>query len=256
MKLLQFGAALQAVPGLNHAVTTREGGISAGEYGSLNLAFHVDDAIGDVQQNRRLLAAALGYDADRLIAAQQVHGTNAQIVTVNDSGSGAFDWDGAIADCDALIVAQADVPVLIQVADCAPILLVDPANHTLAVIHAGWRGAVGKIASKTLHKMQREFGTQPQDVLAGIGPCLCVQCLEVGDEVAAQAPAESVVAGYDKPHLDLAAIIRQDLVENKVPQEQIETMPVCPRCENGMLFSHRGQNGKAGRFGLVAWWGK
>jgi YfiH family protein len=254
MKLLQFGGALQAVPGLRHAITTREDGVSSGEYGSLNLAFHVDDALSDVQQNRRLLADALDYDANHLIAAQQVHGTNAQIVTANDSGSGAFDWDGAIADCDALIVAQTNVPVLIQVADCAPILLVDPVNRALAVIHAGWRGAVGKITSHTLQKMQQEFGTKPQIVLAGIGPCLCPACFEVGGEVAIQAPPESVISGYSKPHLDLAAIISYDLAGVGVLPGQIETMSICPQCENDLLFSHRGQNGKAGRFGLVAWW--
>ncbi len=256
MKLLQFGAALQSISGLSHAITTREGGVSSGEYSSLNLAFHVGDEQGDVKQNRRLLADALGYEVDGLIAAQQVHGTQATIVTAQERGRGAFDWDSALPDCDALIVGESGVPVFIQVADCAPILLVDPRHRVLAVVHAGWRGAVGKITSTTLQKMQLEFGTKPQDVLCGIGPCLCPACFEVGEEVVAQAPVECVVMGYAKPHLDLAAIIRHDLVENEVPHEQIETMPLCPRCENEMLFSHRGQSGKAGRFGLVTWWDK
>lgn len=254
MKVLQFGTAFQAVPGLKHAITTREGGASSGEYSSLNLAFHVGDDQADVQQNRRLLANTLGYEAADLVAAQQVHKTNANIVTRQQCGQGAFDWDSALPDCDALIVGETFVPVFIQVADCAPILLADPQNHVLAVIHAGWRGAVGKIASQTLQKMQQEFGTRPQDVLCGVGPCLCPDCFEVGEEVAAQAPRESVVGGHAKPHLDLAAIVRHDLIESKVPQEQIEIIAVCPCCESEMYFSHRGQNGKAGRFGLVAWW--
>lgn len=254
MKFLQFGAAFQAIPGLSHSITTREGGVSSGEYSSLNLAFHVGDEQGDVQQNRRILADALGYDAAALIAAQQVHGTTATVVTAGQRGRGAFDWDNALPDCDALIVGETGVPVLIQVADCAPILLVDPRHRVLAVVHAGWRGAVGKIASQTLELMQREFGTQGEDVWGGIGPSLCPACFEVGEEVAAQAPPGCVVAGYEKPHLDLPAIVRHDLIDHGVRPDSIETMPHCPRCANDMLFSHRGQNGKAGRFGLVAWW--
>lgn len=254
MKFLQFGAAFQSIPGLNHFITTREGGVSSGAYSGLNLAFHVADEQGDVQQNRRLLAEALGYNAGGLIAAQQVHGTNAAIITAQQRGRGAFDWDSALPDCDALIVGETGVPVLIQVADCAPILLVDPRRRVLAVVHAGWRGAVGRIASQTLRKMQQEFGAVADDVLCGIGPCLCPACFEVGEEVATQAPASCVVEGYEKPHLDLAAVIRHDLMENGVPQGQIEIMSSCPQCENQTLFSHRGQKGKAGRFGLVAWW--
>ena len=254
MNFLYFENLSAAVPQLRHAVTTREGGVSPADYSSLNLAFHVGDDDGLVRENRRLLAGTLGYDASRLAAAQQVHGTNASIVTAQDGGRGAFDWDSALPDCDALIVGETGVPVLIQVADCAPVLLVDPRCRVLAVVHAGWRGAVGRIASQALQKMQQEFGPGPQDVLCGIGPCLCPACFEVGHEVAMQAPASCVVEGYEKPHLDLAAILRHDLMENGVPQRQIEIMASCPQCKNQTLFSHRGQKGKAGRFGLVAWW--
>jgi YfiH family protein len=253
MQFLKF-SLLQNIPGLQNSITTRDGGVSQGEYSSLNLAYHVGDDVQAVNTNRRLLANELGYDARQLVAAQQVHGAHAEVVTQEYSGCGALDWDSAIPDCDALIVAEPNIPVLIQVADCAPILLVEPEQKVLAVVHAGWRGAVAGICSKTLSKMQSALGCDPQKVLCGIGPSLCAQCFEVGEEVAAQSPESAVVGGYEKPHLDLRAIIRSDLESAGVLSENIEVMNDCPRCNVQTFFSHRRQKGKAGRFGLVAWW--
>jgi YfiH family protein len=253
--LLSF-SFLQDVPSLNHAVTTRDGGVSRAEYSSLNLAFHVGGDEKCVRRNRTLLAEALGYEARTLVAAQQVHGAQAHVVSTQDAGRGALDWDSALPETDALIVAEPRVPVLILVADCAPILLVDPTRRVLAAVHAGWRGAVAGIASQTLQTMTRAFGTNAKDVLAGIGPCLCMNCLEVGEEVAAQVASTHAArrAEWEKPHLDLRAMIREDLAASGVLASRIEVMDRCPRCENQTFFSHRGQSGKAGRFGLVAWW--
>jgi YfiH family protein len=253
MKFLHFDS-MRNISGLRHAVTTREGGVSSREYSRLNLGFHVGDDENCVRQNRALVAEALGYDGSTLVAAQQTHGTKSHIVSREDSGRGAMDLASAIPDCDALIVAEENMPVLIQVADCAPILIADETRHVLAVVHAGWRGAVGKIASQTIAKMQSGFGTRAQNLSVGIGPCLCVQCLEVGEEVAEQAPENCVLRGREKPHLDLRAIIAGDCVAAGVLPARIEAMPNCPRCENETFFSHRAQGGSAGRFGLVAWW--
>lgn len=249
-------ASLTDIPNLQHAIATRESGVSRGEYSSLNLAFHVGDNPNCAVENRKRLGAALGFDASTLVAAQQVHGTNSFIATREYSGRGALDWESAIPDCDALIVQEKQIPVLIQVADCAPVLIVDPVQKVLAVVHAGWRGAFGKIASQTLAKMQRELGSRRENLRVGIGPCLCVSCLEIGEEVASQVSSTHVARRDDwpKPHLDLRGLIENDLTACGVLASRIETMNQCPRCENQIYFSHRGQNGKAGRFGLVAWW--
>lgn len=245
---------MQNISGLRHAVTTRDGGVSSGEYSQLNLGFHVGDDENCVRQNRALLADALRYTGSTPVAAQQTHGTNSHIVLRQDSGRGAMDLKSAIPDCDALIVSEKNIPVLIQVADCAPILIVDQTRKILAAVHAGWRGAVGKIASQTIEKMQSEFGTRVEDLQISIGPCLCADCLEVGEEVAQQAPESCVLRGREKSHLDLRGIIANDCAALGVLPKQIEAMPNCPRCENETFFSHRAQNGIAGRFGLVAWW--
>jgi YfiH family protein len=254
MQFLHFDS-LQNIPGLSHAITTR-GGVG-GPYDSLNLAYHVGDDPARVTENRKRVANELGYDAASLVAAQQVHGANAQLV--RETGQGAFGWKTAIPECDALIAEDADLPVLIQVADCAPVLIVDPSNHVLATIHAGWRGAVAGIVSETVLTMRAHRSFDATQLRAGIGPCLCIDCFEIGPEVveaAQQIEVEVVVqrSDWNKPHLDLRLLIQRDLENIGVPRENIETMPHCPRCQNDLLFSHRGQNGKAGRFGLIAWW--
>lgn len=255
MEFLRFDS-FQNIPDLRHALTTRTGGVSSGEYSSLNLAFHVGDDEKAVRKNSKDLAAALGYDASTLVAAQQVHGANSFVVTRQDCGRGALDLESAIPQCDALITCEKNLPLLIQVADCAPILMVDPIEKTLAVVHAGWRGAAAGVASKTLGNMAREFGTSASEILVGIGPCLCTACFEIGEEVAAEVSSSCVVrkAHWEKPHLDLRALIHTDLRSAGVLAAHIEAMNRCPRCQNEIFFSHRAQNGKAGRFGLVAWW--
>jgi len=253
MEFLQFDS-LKNIAGLKHAITKRNGGVSQAEYSALNLAFHVGDNSADVVENRRLLASALEYDASTLVASQQVHGAHSQIVSAEYSGRGAFDWDSAVSETDALITNEKQIPLLILVADCAPILIVDVARGVLAIVHAGWRGAVAKIASQTIAKMSADFGTKAEDIQAGIGPCLCADCFEIGEEVAREVSSAHIIEGFEKPHLDLRGLIQNDLMSAGVLQSQIEIMNRCPRCENELLFSHRGQNGKAGRFGLVAWW--
>ncbi|PQV65121.1 hypothetical protein B1R32_102128 [Abditibacterium utsteinense] len=255
MQLLQF-QSLKEIPNLHHAVTTRDGGISSGEYASLNLAFHVGDEPEKVRENRRILSRELGFEIENLVAAQQVHGDGVRIVSTKNQGSGARDFQSAIPNTDALITDKKNLPLLILVADCAPILLVDPKNQVLAVVHAGWRGALAKIASKTVLKMHSNFGSAPEDILAGIGPCLSTENLEIGFEVAAQieaVDANAIVSGFEKPHLDLRGLIERDLQSAGIIPQKMETMLFCTK-DDARFFSHRGQNGVTGRFGIVAWW--
>ncbi len=253
--LLQF-PSLASISGLKHALTTRAGGVSNGEFASLNLGFHVGDDLEKVRENRRILARELGFEPQNLVAAQQVHGDAICTVAARDAGRGALDWNSAIEGTDALVTAEGNLPLLILVADCAPILLVDPEKRVLAVVHAGWRGALAGIAGKTVARMQREFDCNAANILAGVGPCLGVENLEIGTEVAAQiesVDAAAIIGGFEKPHLDLRGMIARDLTGAGVLETHIEAMPFCP-VEDARFYSHRGQKGAAGRFGIVAWW--
>ena len=248
--------SLSSITRLRHVISTRSGSVTQGPYAALNLGYHVGDDPALVTRNRELLAQAAGYSAAGLVAAQQVHGNAVRVVGHTERGCGALDWGSALPAIDALVTGETGLPIAILVADCAPVLLVDPVHRAVAVVHAGWRGAVAGVAGAALRAMSERFATQPSAVLGGIGPCLCTGCLEVGEEVAelsAACPA-AVVRGAAKPHLDLRRLIRHDLEICGVSPDHIEIMPECPRCMVDTFFSHRGQGGVAGRFGLVAWW--
>lgn len=255
MRIDQF-SFFSNIPHFHHVISTRHGGVSKSVFTSLNLAFHVGDNDASVQKNRRLLAKAADFAIENLVAAQQVHGDQVYVVQKEDAGRGAFDLQTAVPDVDALITAEEDFPLLIQVADCAPVLLADAQSRVLGTAHAGWRGALAGISGKTMGKM-RELNADPKSTFAGIGPCLCMRCMEVGEEVADLAMPHyptAVQAYQKKPHLDLRAIIRQDLMEAGLKADHIETMHECPRCNTQKYFSHRGEGGHTGRFGLIAWW--
>ena len=250
MNLLQF-SIFRDLSNFRHAISTRDGGFSSGDYSSLNLAFHVGDDAAIVRRNRRALAHEMNYDAANLVAAQQVHGANCAIVTASEVGRGALDFKSAISATDALATAQIGVPLLILGADCAPILLFDSDARVLAVVHAGWRGALAGVCSGAVKAMET-LGAQRSNIRAGVGPCLCARNLEVGREVADLfADKNALEARGEKYRLDLRALIANDLKNAGV--DQIEISEICPRDENEAFFSHRGQNGRAGRFGIVAW---
>lgn len=257
LRLVQF-SIFSSVSGFHHALSTRQSGVSSNEFDSLNLGFHVGDELELVRENRRLWAEKVGFDSARLVAAQQTHGVNFYVVSREDIGRGALDFEMAIPDCDALLTRETNVPILILVADCAPVLLVDPIQKACAVVHAGWRGALEGVAGKAVRAMNSEFGSKPRDILAAIGSCLSVDNLEVGEEVALRVEAVNTRAiireNYEKPHLDLRALVFEDLFQSGVEANRIEVSPLCPKERSDLFFSHRGQNGRAGRFGLVAWW--
>ncbi|HEY3380061.1 MAG TPA: peptidoglycan editing factor PgeF [Armatimonadota bacterium] len=246
------------IPGLRHLISTREGGVSDGAFASLNLGYHVHDDPERVTENRRRLGRAAGYDPTTLVAAQQVHGTALAWVGTADRGRGAFGLDDAVPDTDGLLVSEPGVPVAMQVADCAPVLIVDPVRRVLAAVHAGWRGALAGIASAAVREMTDRAHSDPAHLLIGIGPTLCPACLEVGADVAeavedAFGPAV-LQRGGEKPHLDIRAMIAADLACVGIDGRQIIVHRACPRCHTARYFSHRGQQGQAGRFALIAWW--
>ena len=257
--MMQF-STLRDIPHLHHAITQRHNGVSTAPFASLNLGLHVGDDENAVRENREIVARNLNYAAQDCVFAQQTHGTNEHLVTPADRGRGAHDFADALPDCDAMLVSVPNVPAMILVADCAPLLLVDARLQVLALVHAGWRGASAGIARETIAKMRAEFGCEAADIRVGIGPCLCVECLEIGAEVAVQVLAEGaastciVRAGDQKPHLDLRQLLIDDLARVQVLAGQIEALDICPRCANDDYFSYRGGGGATGRFGLVAWW--
>jgi purine-nucleoside/S-methyl-5'-thioadenosine phosphorylase / adenosine deaminase len=168
--------------GVDAAVTARDGGVSPGPYATLNLSLTVGDDPALVLENRRRVAAALGAAPGDFVFARQVHGAGVRIVGPADRGSGAFTVDDAIADTDALVTTSPAVVLAILTADCVPIVLHDPVAGVLACVHAGWRGTVARVAAAAVAAMT-SLGSDPSDILAGLGPAADPARYQVGPDV-------------------------------------------------------------------------
>jgi len=177
---------LQVAPltraGLRHGFFTREGGVSAGLFASLNCSLGSGDDVGQVAENRRRALAALGLEPDRLVTGYQVHGDAVALVE--------RPWRHEDRPrADGLVTRARGIALGILTADCAPVLLADPDIPVIAAAHAGWRGAVGGVLEATLAAMERE-GAERARIRAGVGPCIGGASYEVGPEFPAPFLAE------------------------------------------------------------------
>jgi YfiH family protein len=239
--------------GLVHAVFTRLGGVSEGSFSSLNVGNSVGDDKAAVAENHARIYDRLGLSPDCVASPRQVHGNHVARVKAGDGGR-------LFANTDGLVTGTPGVGLLLRFADCQPILLYDPVHHALGLIHAGWRGVAQGIARRAVEAMREAFDSQPQDLIAGLGPAIGPCCYTVGHKVAAAMGyalpdwgQAMVLDGEDRWRLDLSAANSQQLAAEGV--QQIESAGLCTACNLEEFFSHRGQAGRAGRFAVVAYLG-
>ena len=248
-------AALDATGAVDALVTTRAGGTSRGDHESLNLGLHVDDDPVAVVENRRRAAAALGTDLDHLVVAQQCHGDRVVVVDTTDAGRGATTTTDAVADTDALVTTATDITIAVLVADCVPIVLVDPAAGVVGCAHAGWRGTAAGIAARTVATMA-ELGARADRLVVGIGPAVDPATYVVGPEVAAAiggvvGDRRGEVLDHTGPRqwrCDLVAANTIVLGDAGVDVGKVHAMPLTTA--DPRLFSHR--RGDRGRFAVLA----
>ena len=243
---------------VKHGFSTRRGGVSAAPFASLNLGLHTGDAVTDVQENRRRYCAAFGLDAAKAVTAEQIHGDSIVVVTARECGRGALLYETAIPQTDALITNIPDLPLLMFYADCVPVYFLDPEHKAIGMAHAGWKGTVAQIASKTLKLLTKQFGTRPQDCLVAVGPSIGPCCYEIDQFVhdkihAAFTQPEELLqkTSTGKWKLDLWAANRQQLEGIGVPAQNIVVAGVCTSCNTHMYFSYRAEHGKTGRMGAL-----
>ena len=251
---------LAAVPGLVQAVSGRWGGGSVPPFATLNLSTAVQDRPEAVLANRRRLASALGLQAERLIRPRQVHGDACLVVGAADLAAG----EGGPADsrlvADALLARDVGVFPFMTFADCVPVLFCDPLRRVVGLVHAGWKGTVAAAARQALQQAMARFGTEPADVLVGIGPSIGPCCYEVGPEVVAATRAafpegEGLLLEMGgKVHLDLWRANAYQLQTAGVPAANIEVAGLCTACRTDLFFSHRAEKGRTGRMGAVIGW--
>lgn len=239
---------------VSHGFTTRHGGVSTGDYATLNMAFYVGDDPAHVLNNRTRACIALGMAAEDLVAGQQVHGDRVAVVEWVHRGRGAKSFEDAIPAADALITVERGVPLSSYYADCVPIFLLDPVRRVTGLVHAGWKGTCLAIGAKTVEAMSRVFGSRPQDCLAAIGPAIGPCCYEV-DEPVVEYFKHSLSFWHElftpgdsgKWQLNLWEANRRILVEAGLLPENITVAGLCTCCRQDLFFSYRGGGGRTGR---------
>ena len=249
-------------------MTYRYGGVSEGNFNSFNLGLHVGDDPKAVVENRKRLAQVLGVDPNHLTCGEQVHGVGVTRVTEELVGRGAFSWEDSIPDSDAIHTNLMNVPLLLLVADCVPVLIYDGAHHAVAVVHAGWRGAIAHIVERTMDSMHDAYGTLPKDCYLFIGPSIGADSFEVSEEIAEQfrqdmgnlglSQVNAVVRYLQRleqatptPHIDLKGYIAACIVQKGVPIDQVILSATDTMMTEG-CYSYRGDAGKTGRMAMFA----
>ncbi len=227
-----------------HAFTTKDGGVSKKNYNSLNLAFHVQDDAKDVESNHTLLADTLGYEKTSLIYMKQIHSNIVHIVEKKDNFKNP-------ATCDVLITDKIDTPLMVMVADCAPILFYDKKQKVIAVAHAGRAGAFKNIVKNTLNTMSSEFNSVCENIYINIGANIKACCYEVGIEIYEEVKKLNLDYGInikkDKYYLNINKILLKQLLACGVKKQNIEISQECTSCNTHRYFSYRAE-GKTGRF--------
>jgi YfiH family protein len=230
-----------------HGFTTREGGVSEGAYHSLNVSLNVGDARERVVENLRRVAAAAGLEPFQLQSAAQVHGD--RVLELREPDPRA-DPGAPLEEADALWTSHSGSAVAVRIADCVPILLVDPKLKRVAAVHSGWRGTELQIVAQAVGTLTAQ-GTRAADLLVAIGPSIRSCCYRVSPELAARFAKlfgnEVVRFAGGAQHLDLASAIQGTLLRTGVAGDHIDLLPSCTSCDARRFFSHRRDGGLTGR---------
>lgn len=236
-----------------HCFTTRLGGVSVGSQASLNLAYGRGDSMENVEENLRILAKALAFDPEKYVMTRQRHTDLVRIVTDADCAGLCH---RNYPECDALVTNTPGVALLVFTADCTPVLLHDPVTGAVGAAHAGWRGTAADIAGKTVRAMVREFGCDPGNIRAAIGPNIGQCCFETDGEVpramvdAFGPEAEKWVRAVgEKYYVNLKEI--NALALRRAGVRWVELSQDCTMCQPGRFWSHRYTRGLRGSQGAM-----
>lgn len=257
VKFLSF-PALEKTKIVRHLFSTRTGGVSEGIFSTMNLSFTRGDNPESVLENFRRIAGVLGCEVEDFVCSDQTHTTNVRVTGRADAGKGVIK-EKDYTDVDGLITNEPGVVLATFYADCVPLYFVDPVKKAIGLSHSGWRGTVNKMGLNTVRKMEEAYGTNPADLVATIGPSICMSCYEVGSEVAEEflkafpkkAEQKEILQekGNGKYLLNLWKANYFIMREAGIKEENISVTDICTCCNGEELFSHRQSQGKRGNLG-------
>ena len=233
-----------------HAIFTRHGGLSPEPWNSLNVGGTVGDDLARVRANRNLSLKALERSPESVFDVWQVHSADVVYATAPRPDT------ESVQRADIILTDKPDLTLYMRFADCVPILVHDPRKGVVGVAHAGWMGTLRDVATMTVNAMKDQYGSNPADIVAGIGPSIGPDHYEVGADVILQVmqrfgdESELVLKSHNgKIHFDLWKTNRMLLERAGV--EKIEVAEVCTACNTNDWFSHRAEKGRTGRFGAL-----
>lgn len=242
---------LSKAGGIRHLFSTRLGGVSQGVFTGMNLSFSRKDDEKNVMENFKRISE-LGFPIEKMVFSDQIHETTIKRVSGNDCEKGILTASDLIG-VDGLMTDEPGIVLVTFYADCVPLYFFDPVKKAVALAHAGWRGTLLKIGKITVDEMKKEFGSDPHDILVGIGPSICQNCFEVENEVAelfaARHHGEFIAhspTDPDKSFIDLQGINNQTLIGAGVPEHNIELPYLCTKCNLEIFYSHRAMGEERG----------
>lgn len=245
LRFLQF----ESLP-VKHAVFTRHGGISPEPWGSLNVGGTVGDDLARVRQNRNLSLDALNCSPESVFDVWQVH--SADVVYAS-----APRPDGeSLRQADIILTDKHQLTLYMRFADCVPLMVHDPRNGIIGMAHAGWMGTLRDVATATVNAMRKQYGSNPADLIACIGPSIGPDHYEIGADVILQVmqkfgdESELFLKSHNgKIHFDLWKT--NQLLLERAGVGRIEVAGICTACHTDDWFSHRAEKGRTGRFGAL-----
>jgi len=246
--------ALEKTGLVKHGFSTKFGGVSTGDFESMNLSISKPDKPENVKENFRRITKAIGIEYDSLCLSYQIHSTNVKPVGEEDRGLGIIK-DRPYNDIDGLITNSNKVSLVTFFADCIPLFFVDTKNKAIGLSHSGWRGTVGKMAQVTLNAMADNYNSSPSDIILCIGPGICKDCYEVSSDVYEEfkknfnfCDINTIISPNKKGRyqLDLYEANRQLALNIGIPEENIHVSDICTHCNSEYLFSHRKHGDRRG----------
>ena len=239
---------------IRHGFSTRLGGVSEGCWASMNLSFERGDRPEAVMENFRRIGAELGVRCEDMVLSQQTHTANVRVVTGADRGKG-ITRERDYTDVDGLITNEPGICLVTSFADCVPLYFVDPVKKAIGLSHSGWRGTVGKIGKRTVEMMGESFGSDPADILAAVGPSVCMDCYEVSGDVIEKFrqvfdeklwPELFYEKENGKCQNDLWKANELIFLESGILPEHMAVTNLCTHCNSEILYSHRAAGDKRG----------
>ncbi len=222
--------------GVVSAVSHRQSGNMSSVYGDTASSL----------ENRRAFLNDLGIDYKSLVSAKQIHGNNIKYARAVDKGSGALSYDNAIADTDALVTDEKDLPLAVFTADCLSVFLYDAKTPAIGLVHAGWRSSKENITARTIRLMGELFKTRQEDLRLAFGPGIRDCCYEVEEEFK-KLFSGAVIERAGRLYLDLASENKKQALECGVRPEHIFDDHLCTFCRNDLFYSFRKEGKDSGR---------